>query len=287
MATSRRPIRPPRELQLCCVLHIRCARIHNFVAPAAPCANGPIRISTHPEMLVAFCLPSAHDRSCASAQSIIFVLAKLLSRQVVTIRVFVCRVDDYWEGYKLFCYAFYSHSSQHELEFEHSKLGSLISIVVCFVSGNQCVRFPLQRRWVSSTAITHGLHGFFRYSGQIVWRRHSRGPTPSHHALCTTCMHILPLVEMYCKWELQEDCSDLGALMLRFDSASELQSNALGWSLLHMIREDDSSLPGTHAHHSPVVPVNPFNAIRERLSEMDLAIQELQPQVQPHPLRFM
>ena len=133
-------------------------------------------------------------------------------------------------------------------------------------------------------SITHGLHILFRYSGQIVWRRHSRVPPPSHHALRTTCMHILPLVEMYCKWELQEDCSDLGALLLRFDSTSELQSNALGRSLLHMIREDDSGLPVTHSHRSPDVPMNPFNAIRERLVEMDMAIQELQPQVQliPH-----
>jgi hypothetical protein len=50
-----------------------------------------------------------------------------------------------------------------------------------------------------------------------------------------------------------------------------------------MIREDDSGLPVTHAHRSPDVPMDPFNAIRERLSEMDLAIQELQPQVHPLP----
>ena len=65
--------------------------------------------------------------------------------------------------------------------------------------------------------------------------------------------------------------------MLRFDSKSELESNAMGRSLLHMIRDEDSGLPGTHAQHSLDIPVNPFNAIRERLSAVDLAIQELQP----------
>ena len=144
---------------------------------------------------------------------------------------------------------------------------------------------PCKLGQVTMASVTHGLHILFRYLGQIVWRRHSRGPAPSHHALRTTCMHILPLVEMYCKWELQEDCSDLGALLRRFDSASELQSNALGRSLLHMIREDDSGLPVTHANRSPDVPMNPFNAIRARLSEMDMAIQGLQPQVLPHPHR--
>ena len=39
----------------------------------------------------------------------------------------VCRPEDYWLGYKLFCFAYYSHSIQHELEFENSKLGSCIS----------------------------------------------------------------------------------------------------------------------------------------------------------------
>ena len=52
----------------------------------------------------------------------------------VTFQLFVRRVADYWEGYKLFCYAFYSHSSRHESEFEQSKLGSCLSFGVCFVS---------------------------------------------------------------------------------------------------------------------------------------------------------
>ena len=42
----------------------------------------------------------------------------------------VCRVEDYWIGYKLFCFAYYSNSHQHEAEFEHSKLGGFIAYIV-------------------------------------------------------------------------------------------------------------------------------------------------------------
>jgi hypothetical protein len=38
-----------------------------------------------------------------------------------------CRVHDFWEGYKLFCYGYYSNSCQHESEFRASKLGLLKS----------------------------------------------------------------------------------------------------------------------------------------------------------------
>ena len=41
-------------------------------------------------------------------------------------RMHLCRVQDYWQGYKLFCYAYYSHSREHESEFRESKLGSCI-----------------------------------------------------------------------------------------------------------------------------------------------------------------
>jgi len=39
----------------------------------------------------------------------------------------VHRVEDYWLGYKLFCFGYYSHSPQHVQEFRHSKLGTSIS----------------------------------------------------------------------------------------------------------------------------------------------------------------
>ena len=41
--------------------------------------------------------------------------------------LFVRRVEDYWHGYKLFCYAYYSHSLAHETEFRETKLGSWFS----------------------------------------------------------------------------------------------------------------------------------------------------------------
>jgi hypothetical protein len=43
---------------------------------------------------------------------------------------------------------------------------------------------------------------------------------------------------MYCKWELEEDCSNLWALMLRFDSEADLETHDLGRSLLLMLRSD-------------------------------------------------
>ena len=78
----------------------------------------------------------------------------------------------------------------------------------------------------------------FWHTGQLVWRRHVHLPPPSRHAIRATCMQLLPLVEMYCKWELEEDCLDLRALMSRFDSEEEIESHALGQSLLFMVRDD-------------------------------------------------
>ena len=116
-------------------------------------------------------------------------------------------------------------------------------------------------------------------AGQLVWRRHTQFPPPSHHAVRTTCMQLLPLVEMFCKWELLEDCSDLGALMHRFDSETELESHELGRSLLYMIRNDDAALPHGFRHEPTLVPGNPFSVLRERLAAVDLAIHCLHPQV--------
>jgi hypothetical protein len=74
--------------------------------------------------------------------------------------------------------------------------------------------------------------------------------------------------------------------MLRFDSESELESTALGRSLLRMIRDDDIALPCTDSELPPPVPINPFTAIRERLSAVDIALQGLQPQVHTHTYVF-
>ena len=117
------------------------------------------------------------------------------------------------------------------------------------------------------------------YAGRLVWQRHANLPPPSHHAVRTTCMQLLPLVEMYCKWELEEDCTNLRALMLRFDSESELESHDLGRSLLSMLRDDDiglQSLPNT----TPPPPMpSPFDLVRDRLAAAGLAIRNLHAQV--------
>jgi hypothetical protein len=115
-----------------------------------------------------------------------------------------------------------------------------------------------------------------------VWRRHAELPAPSRQGICATCTQFLPLVEMYCKYELQEDCGDLQALMLRFDSEAELESHALGRSLLFLVRDVDGDagleLVSSRQHIS--APANPFDAVRARLSNIDLAIRGLQTQVQ-------
>ena len=51
----------------------------------------------------------------------------------------VCRLQDYWLGYKLFAYAYYSHSATHESEFKVSKLGWWICPF--FVLSRFCVDF--------------------------------------------------------------------------------------------------------------------------------------------------
>ena len=112
-----------------------------------------------------------------------------------------------------------------------------------------------------------------------MWQRHAHLPPPSHHAIRTTCMQLLPLLEMYCKWELEEDCTNLRALMLRFDSESELESHELGRSLLAMLRDEDighNNLPLPAS--LPPMP-SPFDLVRERLAAANLAIRTLRAQV--------
>jgi hypothetical protein len=87
-----------------------------------------------------------------------------------------------------------------------------------------------------------------------VWRRHPAGSIVSHHALRASCVEILPLVEMYCKYVLLDDCSGLRALMLRFDSEVALKADALGRSLLLMLRDDDVGLRIPPAPHPPNTP---------------------------------
>lgn len=97
-------------------------------------------------------------------------------------------------------------------------------------------------------------------------------------------MELLPLVEMYCRWELEEDCSDLRALMLRYDSELELETHELGRSLLFMLRNDDVGLDTLPRHVPLEAPANPFEHIRQRLATSAMAIRDLHNQVLPiHP----
>lgn len=120
---------------------------------------------------------------------------------------------------------------------------------------------------------------FLPTTGQLVWRRHTELPAPSRQGIVATCTHLLPLVEMYCKWELQEDCGDLQALMRRFDSESELESHALGRSFLFLVRGVDGGLDNVPRRPEIVLPTNPFDAVRARLATINSAIRGLHNQV--------
>lgn len=98
-------------------------------------------------------------------------------------------------------------------------------------------------------------------------------------------MELLPLVEMYCYYELQEDCTNLRSLMLRFDSERELETCELGRSLLHMLRDDDEGMDFSSRRLHLDVPSNPFDAIKGRIADIDVAFRALQPQVRL-PLDF-
>ena len=112
-------------------------------------------------------------------------------------------------------------------------------------------------------------------AGRLVWQRLSHLASPSHHAIRDTCTQLLPLVEMYCKWELQEDCNDLRALMLRYDSETELETHELGRSLLFMVRSDAVDRDCAPRIVPRAVRLNPFDVVRERLQTAALAIHEL------------
>lgn len=60
----------------------------------------------------------------AAAATLPLVVCTELHETHSVSQLHACRVADYWEGYKLFCYAYYSHSIEHETEFRQSKLGS-------------------------------------------------------------------------------------------------------------------------------------------------------------------
>ena len=115
--------------------------------------------------------------------------------------------------------------------------------------------------------------------GQLLWRRFNSACPPSHSALRATFVQLLPLVEMYCKWVLCEECSNLWDLMVRFDSEAELGSHELGRSMLQMLHGDEG---GLHIMPPPLpapTAVSPFAATRATLAAMDVALQTMRPQV--------
>jgi hypothetical protein len=112
-----------------------------------------------------------------------------------------------------------------------------------------------------------------------VCRRHAGPAPPSRRAIHDSCTQLLPLIEMYCKWVLQEDCSDLHSLMLRFESEAELQTHEPGRSLLMMLRDDERPLQDLPRQTAVDTPANLFDVLRNRLAAADLAIRELNPQV--------
>ena len=68
----------------------------------------------------------------------------------------VCKAEDYWEGYKFFCYGYYSHSLQHEHKFRHCKLGSIMCARLAFVGAfwfQSCtvVCVYVNTKWVEPT----------------------------------------------------------------------------------------------------------------------------------------
>lgn len=195
-----------------------------------------------------------------------------------------CSAEDFWLGYKSFCYAYYSHSSQHESEFRLCKLGSCSCIGVCLQAGfcgywgllliQFCLVFHVWCGLVSEAPTW-----FLFSTGQLVWRRHAGLHAPSRQWILATCTQLLPLVEMFCKGQLEEDCSDLRSLMLRFDCEAELESHALGRSLLLLVRDGDGGFENVPPRIQIVPPPNPFDAVRARLSAIDLAIRGLHMQV--------
>lgn len=96
-------------------------------------------------------------------------------------------------------------------------------------------------------------------------------------------MEILPVVEIHCRYELQEECSNLQALMHRFDHERELQSHELGRSLLFMIRDDEAGLESLYRRSQPAAPQNPFDAVRAGLAAVGATFVGLRPQQQVAP----
>ena len=101
---------------LCCVCAMRCALV--FAHSMKPFCQRLYRLAI------------SYSASILYLMQTHFIIAMVLAHMHlyhIDRRMYVCRAEDYWEGYKLFCYAYYSHSLQHELQFQQSKLGLSMS----------------------------------------------------------------------------------------------------------------------------------------------------------------
>lgn len=113
-----------------------------------------------------------------------------------------------------------------------------------------------------------------------MWRWFASDCTPSHHAVRASCVQLLPLIDMYCKYVLQEDNTNLWGLMVRFDCEADLASHDLGCSMLAMLRDDAEGRPEImRPRVLMIAAVSPFEAIRTTLAAMDVALQTMRPHV--------
>ena len=71
-----------------------------------------------------------------------------------------CRVEDYWLGYKYFCYAYYSHSFEHESDFRQSKLGSCFQPTIYFSPVHVGFLCLATFMFVGVVSTSNGLHNF-------------------------------------------------------------------------------------------------------------------------------
>ena len=91
---------------------------------------------------------SLHQRACPS----------LAARSTASANQTVCvhSLQDYWEGYKIFCYGYYSNSVRHAAEFRDTKLG------VCLCRLPRSSHFPPGHAACASTlffcSLIHTLH---------------------------------------------------------------------------------------------------------------------------------
>ena len=174
--------------------------------------------------------------------------------------------------------AFNLNSKQHKVEFHNSKSNLLSFLSMwCLASLRHVV--AITHAFVVVYASNVWIHWFCKLAVQIVWHHDERLLNARHQSIYATCLHVLPLVEMFCNWEFQEDCSDLKAVMLRYDSESELglmcSDNRFCPCFGMMTEASNTNLETLTSHEV----IDPFREIRERLANVDATFGALVVQV--------